>query len=797
MGRRRVRRSAGFAWHWDGESWTDTELPDDLPRDGVEIPALFKVWGRSTDDVWAVGGLGTALHWDGTAWSVVPTETREPLFTVTGDASKVVIVGGSGAGVVLQGGTDGLQDVTPEGAPLLQGVTLVDDEPLVVGLRGYAARLHGASWDAVDLGLSLPPSSSIHAAWADPEGNVWAVGGGVLSPALDAGTTCTTLEVPHWEPEPDVTVPGVCPDAAVDPEPNGTIARRWNEQLLNSIRRDIPHPPKHARNLLHVSMAIFDAWAAYEDDVAGTVLDESHTGTSDDVDVAISYAAYRVLVHRYSTAVGAAVSLDCYGKFMGVLGLDPSDEHTDGDDPIAVGNRVGAAVIDRFADDGANEAGGYADTTGWTPTNPPLVVDSVGTPRTEAPDVWQQLNLATAETQNGIVLDSSVQPYVGAQWREVEPFAIERDAATGLYGDPMGAYPSVDDPAMADWVVEVIRRTSELGIEDGVTMDIGPGAYGNNPLGTNDGRGYATNPATGQPYAPNVVPRGDFGRVLAEFWADGPNSETPPGHWMALADEVSDELAADELRPFSASEPVDRLTWDVGLHLAVGGAAHDAAITAWELKRESLSGRPIVFIRWMADRGQRSEPNAPDYSPDGLPLVPGLIERITEESSAPGGPHHHLRWYVGELAVRAWPGEPGDRKHDYTPITWMRARDWIPYQRRTFVTPAFPGFVSGHSTFSRAAAEVMAEYTGSEWFPGGLHEYVARQNNYLVFETGPSVEVRLQWAKYYDASDQAGQSRLWGGIHIWPDDYIGRINGSNVGHAVSDHVRALLGYDAD
>jgi hypothetical protein len=39
-----------------------------------------------------------------------------------------------------------------------------------------------------------------------------------------------------------------------------------------------------------------------------------------------------------------------------------------------------------------------------------------------------------------------------------------------------------------------------------------------------------------------------------------------------------------------------------------------------------------------------------------------------------------------------------------------------------------------------------------------------------VFEDGPSVEVHLQWATYYDAADQAGQSRIWGGIHIWPDD---------------------------
>ena len=121
----------------------------------------------------------------------------------------------------------------------------------------------------------------------------------------------------------------------------------------------------------------------------------------------------------------------------------------------------------------------------------------------------------------------------------------------------------------------------------------------------------------------------------------------------------------------------------------------------------------------------------------------------------------------------------------------MRARDWIPYQRRTFVTPAFPGFVSGHSTFSRSAATVMAAYTGSEFFPGGLHEFVAPQKGYLKFEQGPSAETRLQWATYFDAADEAGQSRLWGGIHVWPDDQIGRYAGAAAGERVALKARAV------
>jgi len=165
----------------------------------------------------------------------------------------------------------------------------------------------------------------------------------------------------------------------------------------------------------------------------------------------------------------------------------------------------------------------------------------------------------------------------------------------------------------------------------------------------------------------------------------------------------------------------------------------------------------------------------------GLPLVPGLIEVITAESSAPGQRHEALSAFVGQIAVRGWLGEPADRKTQVGGVGWMRAVDWITYQRRTFVTPGFPGFISGHSTFSRAGAEVLASMTGSPYFPGGFAEYVMPKDTFLTFEKGPSREIRLQWASYYDASDEAGQSRIWGGIHIWADDQAGRKLGHIVG----------------
>ena len=73
----------------------------------------------------------------------------------------------------------------------------------------------------------------------------------------------------------------------------------------------------------------------------------------------------------------------------------------------------------------------------------------------------------------------------------------------------------------------------------------------------------------------------------------------------------------------------------------------------------------------------------------------------------------------GEIAVRSWLGAPADPVNAYRGVGWILASDWLPYQRPSFVTPPFPGFISGHSTFSRAAAEVMTAITGSRFFPGG------------------------------------------------------------------------------
>ena len=573
--------------------------------------------------------------------------------------------------------------------------------------------------------------------------------------------------------------PEDCPPS--DDHPEWTVARRWNEVLLDAIRRDLPAPTVHSRNLFHTSAAMWDAWASFDEDATGVFVDEDHTSIDSPAarDEAISYAAYRVLEARYLDSIGATDTIPELDATMDALCLPIDVTSTDGDSPAEIGNRIAATILAAGLEDGSNEANGYeAD---YEPVNPPLVVAATGTDLID-PDRWQPLEIENMVSQNGILLDSGVQEFIDPHWGHVVSFALPPAPETGVPIDP-GPPPHHDDPITGDAyradAVEVLSYSSTLDPTTGPEIDISPASIGNNTLGTNDGAGYAANPVTGEPYERQPTNAGDFGRAIAEFWADGPSSETPPGHWNTIANEVSDQLG-DDLRIGGVGDPVDRLEWDLTMYLALNGANHDAAVAAWGTKGYYDYIRPISMIRWMGGNGQSSDPDGPSYSEDGLPLVDGLVEVITAESSAPGERHGHLADHVGEITVLAYAGNPVDPDTEIGGVDWILAEDWVPYQSPTFVTPSFAGYVSGHSTFSRASAEVLTAITGSPFFPGGLGTWVIPAGS-LDFEAGPDRDVELQWATYRDAADQAGISRLYGGIHVRADDVAGRIMGAEVG----------------
>jgi hypothetical protein len=205
----------------------------------------------------------------------------------------------------------------------------------------------------------------------------------------------------------------------------------------------------------------------------------------------------------------------------------------------------------------------------------------------------------------------------------------------------------------------------------------------------------------------------DTRKVIAQYWEDGPRSETPPGHWNLFAQWVSrrDHHTLDE---------------DAKVFFALGNALLDASITAWDAKRHWNSVRPITAVRWLK-QGQR---------------------------------------------VQAWGGP-------YQGTKTIRGEDWLPYQPATFPTPPFPEYLSGHSTFSAAAAILLKAATGSDTF--GMSVTIAAGSSRVEPGAVPAAPVTLSWKSFTAAADQAGISREYGGIHFNDGDFEARKAGELVG----------------
>ena len=620
-----------------------------------------------------------------------------------------------------------------------------------------------------------------------------------------------------------------------------SVAREWNEQLLEAIRNDFARPTVHARNLFHTSVAMYDAWAVYDDEAETFFLGKTvggyecpFTTVSAPADIeeareeAISYAAYRLLRHRFQESPGAFLTVNRLNTLFADLGYDASFTSTDYESgpPAALGNYIAQELIAFGLQDGSNEQFDYANQF-YEPVNEPLIVEFPGNPDITDYNRWQPLTLSVFIDQSGNVIPGATPPFLSPEWGSVVPFALNNDDLTiyerdgdqyYVYHDP-GAPPYLDtangegNSAEYQYTFALVAAWSKhLSPDDGVMWDISPASIGNVAVeqypttieglrdfydlaeGGDVGTGHELNPVTGLPYEPQMVPRGDYARILAEFWADGPDSETPPGHWFTLLNYVNDHPLL--VRQFGGEgEVLEPLEWDVKCYLALGGAMHDAAVTVWGIKGWYDYLRPISALRGMAELGQSTDPAMPNYHPAGIPLLDGFIELVQEGDPLAGSSNQH----VGKVKFNAWRGP------DFVTIPeiqeagvgWILAENWWPYQRPTFVSPNFAGYISGHSTFSRAAAEMLTALTGDPFFPGGVGEFFAEEDEFLVFEDGPSMDITLQWATYRDASDQCSLSRIWGGIHPPVDDVPGRLIGIDLGMAAFEQARDLFYKDED
>jgi hypothetical protein len=444
-----------------------------------------------------------------------------------------------------------------------------------------------------------------------------------------------------------------------------TIVTDWNSAALAEVRAGRLGPPMVARALAIAHTCMYDAWAAYDTRAVGTVLGVSlRRPAAEHSDAnkaeAISFAAYRCLVNLFpSTGRLAAVMVD--------LGYDPANVSTDTTTPAGIGNVAAAAVIEARRHDGSNQYGDlhpgtYSDYTGYTPRNSPLAFCMpivAGCPllplQVEDPYHWQPL-----------ISDRGVtQTFIGAHWELVMPFAL----TSAEQFDHMVPPPDIFTTPRR------YRKNTEEILQFSRELD-------------------------------------DTRKLIVEYWADGPASEFPAGHWGLLAQFVSqrDQHSIDQ---------------DVKMFFAMHNASFDAGIVGWHIKRKYDGVRPITAIR-LLKQGQ----TILAYGGPGRP-----IEEI------PGG-------------------------------------TWMPYNPGSNLTPAFPGYISGHAVFSSASAEVLKLFTGSDDF--GFSTVIPA--DFGRVEPGiPAVPTTISFATFSEAADQAGLSRLYGGIHFSDDVAVGQTLGILIG----------------
>jgi hypothetical protein len=421
-----------------------------------------------------------------------------------------------------------------------------------------------------------------------------------------------------------------------------------------------------ARGLAIVHTCVYDAWAAYHRHAIGTRLGAAlrrplHEHTRANKETAISFAAYRAVVDVFP---GDKVTV--FDPLMRSLGFDPNDTTTDPTTAVGIGNLAARAVLEFRHRDGANQlgdmAGGtpgvaYSDYTGYAAANGPMdlrVQFDAGLVRN--PNHWQPLRYIDA---TGTLV---TQPFVGAHWQRVTPFALVSAAQLRPSEGP------------AKFGSDQFRKQANqlLELSAGLT---------------------------------------DMQKMIAEYWADGPHSELPPGHWDLFAQLVSRRDRNGEHR--------HGLDSDVKLFFALTNAIFDASVCCWDNKRAFDSVRPITALRYLF-QGQR---------------------------------------------VRAWGGP-------YRGTQLINGEDWFPYQASTFPTPPFPEYSSGHSTFSAAGAEILRLFTGSEKF-GASVTFPAGSSRFEAGAV-PAHDLTLSWTTFKDAADQAGISRRYGGIHFEQADLDGR-----------------------
>ena len=407
---------------------------------------------------------------------------------------------------------------------------------------------------------SNPPSNLISYRWAVKNGEII------------SGQGTSKIEV-QWgiEPNGQVTLIHIedCYSTATIMDINislqdqdYSVARLWNEALLEAIRNDFARPTVHARNLFHASVAMYDIWSIFDEEARSYLLGkdvngfsnefagfESNESKSASINKAISYAMYRLLNHRFSSSPNYIDSQRLFDRLFEELGYDAamdSQDYSSGD-PAALGNYMAQVVIDFGMQDGSNESSGYTNAH-YNPVNDPLVINGSGSINLLDPNRWQPLKFETFIDQAGNFIEGTTPDFLSPEWGQLAPFSLNENQSD-LYQRADGNYKvyfDPDSPPRLDTLSSTVQSTqykwgfmlvsiwgSHLDSNDGVMWDISPKSKGNISLddfptsfqdypsfynlyeGSAVSQGYNFNPYTGQAYEPQLVPRGDYARVLA------------------------------------------------------------------------------------------------------------------------------------------------------------------------------------------------------------------------------------------------------------------------------------------
>ena len=337
---------------------------------------------------------------------------------------------------------------------------------------------------------------------------------------------------PPPKPAPPVGKLTSLPFDQYGPSASDDVVLKWDEETLAAVRVVKPAPTVVARALAVVHTAIYDAWAPYDATAVGTRLGgtlrrPAEERTAEYKSQAISFAAYRALTDLFPSR-----SAD-FTAFMTALGYDPADTSTDTTTPTGIGNVTAQAGLDFRHADGSNQLGdatggvagkAYSDYTGYRPVNTwNQLVD---------PYRWQP-QCVPAPPPGATGCTGTVQSFATPQWNRVTPFALTRP---DQFGPP--AMNRANLPAEAKQLVDFQSKLN------------------------------------------------DATKTSAYYWADGPSSELPPGHWAMFAQASS--------RAYGLS-----LDSNVKGFFALGNALLDASIATWNAKVTQDTVRPISYIRWL------------------------------------------------------------------------------------------------------------------------------------------------------------------------------------------------------